>query len=133
MAGAPPSLYSYGFGSWLAHWRDALAWDPVALFTVVLAISTIGLWIATRRLWKGAEAQARDLARSADAAAASAQASADAARIANAAIRPWVRFRVSRAHLYFSAENSTEVGCQLDYVVENIGETPAVDLRVVFK
>ena len=30
-------------------------WDPVAAFTVVLGLATFGLWLSTRRLWKGAE------------------------------------------------------------------------------
>lgn len=128
-----PSIYSYSLGTWLAHWRNALAWDPVALFTVVLAISTIGLWLATRRLWEGAEAQARDLTRSANAAATSANAAAGATRIAYAATRPWIKLRVLKAFLYFNADNMAEVGCQLDYIIENIGNTPAIDLMVVFK
>tara|TARA_Y100000780_G_C13656062_1_gene406604 strand:- start:197 stop:901 length:705 start_codon:yes stop_codon:yes gene_type:complete len=117
----------------LEHWRDALVWDPVALFTVILGISTIGLWLATKRLWKGAEAQARDLTRSADAALISAQAAADAAKIAYAAARPWIQLHVSKAHLYFNEDNQTEVGCQLNYSIKNIGQTPAIELRVVFK
>ena len=34
------------------------------LFTLVLAVSTIGLWLATRRLWQGAEKQVEDFKKS---------------------------------------------------------------------
>lgn len=132
MTTGSPSVFSYGVGTWLAHWRDALAWDPVALFTVVLGLSTIGLWLTTRRLWQGAERQALDLRRSADAAAASAQSAADATQIAYAAHRPWVTFSISRAYLTFALDNLAEVGCQIDFAIENVGGTPAIDLRVVF-
>ncbi|MDP5278232.1 hypothetical protein Q9Q95_04790 [Sphingomonas sp. DG1-23] len=53
-----PRFGSYSFETWADHWRDALLWDPLASFTVVLALSTVALWLATRKLWKGAEAQA---------------------------------------------------------------------------
>jgi hypothetical protein len=42
------------------HWLNHTLSDPVSAFTLILAVSTIGLWFSTRRLWQGAEAQARD-------------------------------------------------------------------------
>lgn len=39
----------------------------IAAFTVVLAISTIGLWVATKRLWEAGEVQIRIASRTADA------------------------------------------------------------------
>jgi hypothetical protein len=46
------------------HWLDGIVRDPVKLFTGLLAISTIFLWLSTRRLWRGAEAQAVDFRKS---------------------------------------------------------------------
>ena len=58
-AAGPPSIHSYSLGDWLAHWRDALLWDPMATFTVALVLATVAVWLATRRLWLDGERQAR--------------------------------------------------------------------------
>jgi len=49
------------FGSWAGHWLGHMVSDPISLFTLVLAISTVLLWMDTRRLAKGAEAQSIDM------------------------------------------------------------------------
>jgi hypothetical protein len=61
------------------HWLNRVLSDPVSVFTLILAISTIGLWLSTRRLWRGAEAQARDFKRSVAEASRSADAMRDVA------------------------------------------------------
>lgn len=47
-------------GIW-RHWLHSLLLDPLVLFTLVLAGSTIFLWLETRRLARGAEGQAEDM------------------------------------------------------------------------
>lgn len=63
----------------------------------------------------------------------SAQAAADAAKSAYAGVRPWVKLEVTKAYLFFNPDNQEEVGCQLDYRMENIGNTPALRAGLVFK
>jgi hypothetical protein len=54
-------------GRWIGVHHNAIEAGSAAatvIFTFVLAVSTIGLWRSTRRLWRGAEAQARDFKQS---------------------------------------------------------------------
>jgi hypothetical protein len=47
-------LYQRGF-EWIKHDDNDKA--VVAAFTIVLALSTIGLWLATNKLWEAGERQ----------------------------------------------------------------------------
>jgi hypothetical protein len=44
-----------------------------------------------------------------------------------------VKLEVTKAHLYFNEGNTDEVGCQVDYRIKNIGNTPALQAGVVFR
>lgn len=68
-AAAPAS-----FCTWAGRWSARGLLDPIAWFSMVLTIATIGLWMSTRRLWRGAESQAADFKRSVDASQRSAEA-----------------------------------------------------------
>lgn len=102
-------------------------WSFAYLVTAIvsLLVSGVGLYL----IWGQLKAGRQSLTDSAK----SAQAAADAARISYAATRPWLKLSVSKAHLYFHKENLEEVGCQLNYIIKNVGNTPAIDVRIVFK
>jgi hypothetical protein len=104
----------------------------VAGFTVVLAISTIGLWLATNRLWSAGERQLELLAKTAASQSRDMQASVKVAtRSAEVAERtmilndrPWVAVDIELAGpLIF-----TEEKCSIDikYAIKNVGRSPAI-------
>lgn len=95
----------------------------IALLGVL--VSGIGLYF----IWAQLKASREALSASST----SAQAAADAAKIAYAATRPWLKFEVTKAYLYLSPNNLEEVGCQINYRIENIGNTPALHAGVVFR
>lgn len=107
---AHPGLWSFG---------------AVVVAALSLVISGLGLYFIWVQLKAGREAVV--------AAALSAQAAAEATRIAHSATRPWIKLNVSKAYLYFNEQNPEEVGCQVNYKLKNVGNTPAVDLRLIFK
>lgn len=102
-------------------------WSFAYLITAILSllVSGVGLYLIWGQLKAGRQALG--------AAAMSAKAAADAATVAYASARPWIKLTISKAYLTFSPSNVEEVGCQLNYTIENIGNTPAVDLHLVFK
>lgn len=95
--------------------------DPVALFTFVLAVSTIGLWVATVFLYRAGERQIGIAKRAADIAETSLVATQRAfVRVLNF---PWLwRPDTDRPGKYFY---------DITPVVENDGNTPTVDMRIV--
>ena len=76
----------------------------VATFTGALTIATILLWLSTRRLAKGAEAQGRDLRRSIEIADKTAAAAMEQARIAERAL-----IGVQRANLVVNVSKNIHV------------------------
>jgi hypothetical protein len=102
-------------------------WSFLYLISACLSliVSVIGIVFIWHQIKSGKEALY--------AASRSAESAADAARIAHASVRPWIKFTVKKAYLHFNDQNTSEVGCQIDYKIENIGNTPAVELKVVFK
>jgi hypothetical protein len=99
--------------------------DPIiAIFTIVLAWSTIGLWGQTRRLASGAEAQAEDTKKS----LAIAKTSADAAV---ASTRPWVRIDAVIDGPLTTYDDG--VIAELRVSVLNTGRSPAFDVDLTGK
>jgi hypothetical protein len=101
---------------------DKATTDPVAFFTLVLAVSTIGLWGATIFLYRAGEKQIAVAGRAADAAAAS----VDAAETAfNKLERPYIF--ISQADRFFHDDARAPMGiASVKYEVGNHGKTPAI-------
>ena len=89
------------------------------VFTVVLAVSTIGLWNETSRLSRGAERQGIDFQRSIEIAA-------KANEIANSALvvdqRPWLNCKVKKSGKIFSDGETIYV--PISITIKNCGKTP---------
>ena len=103
-----------------------------AAFTVVLAISTIGLWWASLRLWEAGDAQLRHMEQTAEAQAADMQASIAQARRSAALAqsmlateqRPWVSFASVEPQDDLSYDaNGARIS--LRFVLANTGRAPA--------
>ena len=90
-----------------------------------VAVAVIGL----RFIWRQLKASRQELAASAT----SAQAAADAAKIAFSSTRPWIKFEIQDAILYFHPSQPEVVGCQIGYRIENAGKTPAIDVAMLYK
>jgi hypothetical protein len=108
-----------------AYWAGAAA---VAAWIVGLAglfVNGVGLFF----IWGQLKANRLALV----SAARSADAAADAAKSAQLTARPWIKFEVTRAILFLHEPDSGEIGCQIDYRFENIGQTPAVQLAVIHR
>jgi hypothetical protein len=132
-----PFLGALGlFSGFVEKYREAV----IPFFMVVLAVSTIGLWLATLRLLEAGDAQLRYMeetadARSADIQTSLAQARRSADTAANTLIadqRPWVSFKLVEPgdNLTYDASGARiTLHCRL----ENTGRTPAqrVSLSVV--
>ncbi|WP_423414316.1 hypothetical protein RLW55_12015 [Hyphomicrobium sp. B1] len=111
--------------------RERLTSDPVAFFTLwltvftaVLAISTIGLWIVT---WRASVAQARDMDRSIKATADSADAAKKSAEVAERSLH-----ELNRAFVFFKRiafEEESGKGMNVVVTWENIGNTQTVQMR----
>jgi hypothetical protein len=121
--------------------------DPVALFTLVLAISTIGLWVATVFLYRAGEKQFQHARRSAasqsrdmQASIAEAKKSADATMLAVDSERAWLSFEkmntvTSASGLVDGVPFRRSVGFAAEW--KNRGRSPAIktqmftDFRIV--
>jgi hypothetical protein len=113
------------YSSWLlmSRWISRLIDDPVALFTFVLAISTILLWRETKRLAKGAEAQSDHIEVTANAAKTS-------ANVAVTTLRDLERPYVFVSNL----EPVTQpAGPHLRLDLSNYGRTPAVMRKLTLR
>src|SRR5712664_4961856 len=91
-------------------------------FTIVLAISTIGLWLATNKLWWAGERQIALLAET------SVAQSRDMERSLIAANRPWIKVSFKPAGPIFYNVNGANI--ILRYILENIGRSPAINVEV---
>jgi hypothetical protein len=102
-----------------------------AAFTVVLAVSTIGLWNATRQLWKAGERQIELARLTAEAAQASAEASRSAVKqaeqTAERQLRAYVTITKHKASRYHTTLGNVIIPC---FTIMNRGHTPAHDVTV---
>lgn len=106
----------------------------VAGFTVVLAISTIGLWLATNRLWEAGENQRDLLERTSKEQARDMQASIDAAKEANilsrdifiSEQRPWLRWQMNPNAML--KKNGPKLTLEAFGSIQNLGKIPAFDI-----
>ena len=115
---------------------DALArytlW--LVIFTAILAVSTIGLWIVTaktlRHAQRDADRQARDMKASISAANAAASA-------AVAGQRAWIKLSAEMGPIYFeeTADRSVRspggIILPILYRLDNVGNTPATNVQVI--
>lgn len=108
-----------------AYWAASSALAAWLFGALAIIVNAVGLYFVWRQLKGNREALS--------AASVSATAAADAAKVAFMASRPWIKFQVHRAYLYLDADRPDQVGCQIDYQYENIGQTPAVQVGVVYK
>jgi len=98
--------------------------STVATFLTVL-VGGVGLFFVWRQL-RASKTALIDSTKSA-------QAAADAAKSTFATTRPWLKLEVTKAYIYLNEANSEDVGCQINYRIENIGRTPALRAGIVFK
>lgn len=94
--------------------------DPTALFSFILAISTIGLWIQTRNLAKKADAQSQDI-----------QTELAIGRDDFVSThRPWVAFetKIGARGIWYETDGSLRF--TLVFTCKNIGTTPALGVSV---
>jgi hypothetical protein len=120
--------------------------DPVAFFTLVLAVSTIGLWVATvflyragerqfRHVRRSAAIQSRDMQASIEVAQQSAVSAKRAADIAERGVveadRPWIEVGLKiNGPLIFGPESIEIEG---DVTITNIGKSPAINVTCDFR
>ncbi len=104
-----------------------------AIFTIVLAFSTVGLWQATYRLWDAAERQ-MDLTRQAAlASTASAQAAKDAVDLGRVTSEHQLRAYVS-AYSFTTPLGIVDAEGRLciQYTIKNDGQTPASNVVIQY-
>jgi hypothetical protein len=126
------------------HFLEAHDKSVIGGFTIVLAISTIGLWLATNKLWAAGEKQLEVLSESAaaqsrdmQAAIAIAERSADAARdAAKAAMRAvssdraWISWDDTLVVRGSIIDGKKAGGVTLASKWRNTGRSPALNVRV---
>ena len=119
------------FWRWTTHDPVAFYTSVLAIFTGVLSISTIGLWVVT---WRGGVRQSRDM----EAAIAAAQAANQISRDGIVADqRAWVKIGELQVdqEIVFDSEGETLVFVSVK--VTNIGKTPALgihtDMDILFE
>lgn len=103
----------------LAMIADRSTEDPAALFTIILAISTIGLWLQTKRLAVGAEHQASDIKSQLDV-------------IKDDFVsthRPWVNFN-ARMSLKGVVFDRLGMHIYMRFDCANTGSTPAIGVSI---
>jgi hypothetical protein len=121
------------------HFLEAHDKSVVGGFTIVLAISTIGLWLATNKLWAAGERQMELIAASGAQQSRDMQASIKAAEKGNelnrqafiATHRPWIDIDSAASitgNLTISFEEG--VGAALNLTLKNLGETPAENIFI---
>ncbi|MCW5694944.1 MAG: hypothetical protein KIT48_21510 [Pseudolabrys sp.] len=100
----------------------------IALFTVILGISTIGLWNATNRLWEAGERQMR-LTRgmALNQQAQTRESNRIAADTAERQLRAYLH--VSPTNFRFNRADNGLMICKGTYDIKNLGQTPAYAVR----
>jgi hypothetical protein len=97
--------------------------DPIAMFNLILAFSTVGLWAATFFLYRAGEKQIAVTARSSIAAI-------EAANVAGQTLvatqRAWIKASLSvTTPLIFDKNGATT---SVGFKISNIGNTPAIGI-----
>lgn len=115
--------------------------DPVAFFTLVLAVSTVGLWAATVFLYRAGERQFRHIRRSAliqsrdmqDSIAVAKRSAEASERTSRNQLRAFVFSKAIQqaANHFTNADGALYVKEWVFWAeIENVGATPATDVRV---
>ena len=127
-ASGPSTATSHG---WPSIWADKFRDDPIVAFTLVLAISTILLWIDTRGLRKMAQKQAVDTQDALQIAREASQAAKKSADASLLSLRPWVSCSVEvGGPLTFKESGDAHV--PLQFTMKNVGKTPAMSVQLFF-
>jgi hypothetical protein len=100
-------------------WLERHDKSVIGAFTIVLAISTIGLWLATNKLWAAGERQIR---LSQYATGISASAIGVTREIGEAQVRAYVR--IKQAEIYFLGDDGLPM---IEITAVNSGQSPALD------
>lgn len=121
---------------WTEVWREKLRDDPIVAFTLVLAISTVLLWIDTRGLRHLAQRQATDTAHALEIASGAANAAKKSADASLIALRPWLSCDIEIVGpLTFDGivnGTSTSPLVPIKFTITNVGHTPVAGVRLVF-
>ncbi|WP_421739957.1 hypothetical protein [Caulobacter sp.] len=108
-----------------AYWAATSALAAWMLGFIGLLMNAVGIYLVWGQLKANREALSS--------ATAGAYAAAEAAKVAHLATRPWIKFSISKAYLYLYPDNPDQVGCQINYRYENIGQTPAVQVALIYR
>ena len=114
------------FVFWFANAFDKHGEAVIAFFTIVLAISTIGLWWSTRKLWEAGEKQIAVAAFAANSSEQSARAAQRAAAIMDQTAERQLRAYVLASECKISAIESI---AEASVIAQNYGQTPAYELE----
>jgi hypothetical protein len=111
----------------------------IGFFTLILAISTIGLWVQTQRLAEGAEGQSEDTrksleiaSRAADAAQKSAEAADLSAKAGHGVELPYLRAMEFTTAPYIEDKREWLKNFTPVITIKNFGRTPAFVSEVIF-
>lgn len=116
----------FRFLIWFANAFDEHGEAVIAAFTIVLAISTIGLWRSTRKLWEAGEKQIAIAAFAANSSEQSARAAHRAAAIMDQTAERQLRAYVLTSECKISA---IEGIAEALVIAQNYGQTPAHELK----
>ena len=115
--------------SWNEIWLEKLRDDPIVAFTLVLAISTVLLWIDTRGLRRLAQRQAADTTKALGIATVAAEAAKKSADASLATLRPWLSCKVKIMEPMTFNETGDPI-FRFRFSVRNVGDTPAMSVNV---
>ena len=119
-------------GDWIGF-LNANGGAVTAIFTIVLAFSTVGLWQATYRLWDTAERQIDLTRQAAVAGQTSAEAAKQAVDLARVTSEHQLRAYVSVHSFTVPLQIvDTEGRLHIKYTIKNDGQTPATDVIVQY-
>jgi hypothetical protein len=106
-------------------WMSPEFWT--AAFTFTLTVSTVGLWLQTKRLAEGADDQSHKMADMIQATEKYAKAAMDSAAAAEKALivsdRPWIEIRAEISGALAFEED--EIVATIDFTLINVGKSPA--------
>ncbi len=113
------------------HFLHKVLTDPTGFLTLGLVASTAALWLSTRRLWQGAEAQHLTLKASVEEARKAANAANASAAAYRSAERAWVgvtRMNSNKFQNGIIDGAFVKEGVTVSFSVTNSGRTPAINL-----
>ena len=107
------------------YWTAVAAVAAVLIGCLTVTVNAVGLYL----LWGQLRANREALA----AATKSANAATEAARHSQLTSRPWIKFDIDGGLLRLMPELPDEMTAMVSVNYENIGQTPAIQVAVIFK